>query len=249
MTTVKADVLYQWPKADDIESIYPRCVVIHKLYQLAGRELKTIDVAFPSKQEGFDKELKARLKNLPQVHTQEKIYSSTTQIVNYLLKNCTTKKCIGYLEKMNSAYNLPLTQWANEVFINSLVYSRWKIEDNYQLFIRSVDWGAPFDEVKTKTDELRQGVLLYLSRFAINEYTQVEFNDYLKKQLWSLERIIAKNRYFDQMFLSITDLYIYMVIQGYMSDHLKESFALKRDFPELNRWYTDLSKELSSLTP
>ncbi len=247
MSDAEADILYQWPKCSDAESIYPRCVVIHKLYLLADRELRTVDVAFPSKQQDFDKELKPRLKNLPQVHTQEKIYSSTTQIVNYLLKNCTTTKCIRYLEKMNSAYNVPLSQWANEVFLNSLIYSRWKIEDNYQSFIRTVDWGKPFEEVKDSTNELRSGVLTYLSRFAVNEFCEVEFQEYLKLQLWSLERIISDNKYFDQMFLTVTDLYIYMVIQGFMSDSLKESLKLKEDFPELNRWYNDLTKELNSI--
>lgn len=243
MATSKIDTLYQWPKADGIESIYPRCVVIHKLYGLADRKLTTIDVAFPSKQEGFEKELKARLKNLPQVHTQEKIYSSTNQIINYLLKNSKGKQGIRYLEKMNSAHNIPLSQWANEVFINSLVYSRWKIENNYQSFIRSVDWGSPFEKIEDKVGELRAGVLTYLSRFAINEFSQAEFHDYLKIQFWSLERIIDDNKYFDQMFLTVTDLYVYMVIQGYMSDHLIESSSLKNDYPELNRWYNNLTNE------
>ncbi len=247
MTNDETDILYQWPKSIDAESIYPRCVVIHKLYLLADRDLRTVDVSFPSKQQNFDKELKARLKNLPQVHTQEKVYDSTSQIVNYLLKNCTTKKCIKYLEKLNSAYNVPLSQWANEVFLNSLIYSRWKIEDNYQVFIRSVDWGKPFEEVQESANELRSGALTYLSRFPINEFREVEFQEYLKVQFWSLERIIADNKYFDQMFLTVTDLYVYMVIQGFMSDTLKESIKLKKDYPELNRWYEDLTKELASI--
>lgn len=235
---MKTPTLYQWPPALGTESIYPRCVVFRRICNIAQQPLEIVDVSLPTAGPEFSKELSDRLIGLPVLEVNGERYTNSHQILEFLIAGDPSREIKAKLLKMGAAHSFIIQQWANESFINSLVYARWKREANFQRFIKNVRWARPSEQLKEEITLLRQEIIKYLKRSPIGRLSEEQFNTLLKNQLWSLEHVLSAHDFMEPMipYPTLTDLNVFMVVQGLLSPDLDESQWIKETYPHVYRW-------------
>lgn len=234
------NTFYQWPPCTNCESLFPRAVLIQRICNLANLQMKVISAPLPKFDDQFRPELEKRLKALPYLDMDGQKYRSSRQIWDHLLSTIKDPKIKLRLTRSDSIYSYITQQWCNESFINSLVFARWKKEENYQRFIKSIDFGP--HATPESIDLLRKYVLKYLSRTPIGELTDEAFQNMLTHQFSSLATIIEEQSYFERFAKhpTLTDLYVFMVVQGFLSKDIEESAWIEQTYPALIRWYRDM---------
>ena len=240
----QATTLYQWPPALGTESIYPRCVVFQRICNIAHQPVKVVNVKLPRAGENFTRELMERLIGLPILKVGEERYSTSHQIVNFLLHNPPAKETKSKLTRLASAYSYITQQWANESFINTLVHARWKQEENFQRFVRNVQWGDELANMHDEVASLRQEILKYLRRTPIGSFDDAEFEAMFKGQFWALEHILGSQTFFEPMVKhpTLTDLYVFMSVQGLLSPDLAQSEWIQAECPNVMRWFHEVDQ-------
>ena len=133
---------YQWPPCRNCESVLPRAVLIQRICNIANFKINVVNVSLPSPGDDFKEQLENRLIGLPYLELEGDHYRSSRKIRDYFISHITDSKIKMRLNRNDSIYSFITRQWCNESFINSLIYSRWKKEENYQRFITGVDFGA-----------------------------------------------------------------------------------------------------------
>ncbi len=243
--------LYQWPSTSTIESIYPRAVLFKRICNLAGQKIKIMNVTLPKPGEKFQAELQSRLIHLPVLEVGDAKFTTSKQIIDYFLNNPPSLTLKQRLVRLDSVYGHITKQWANECFLNTLLYARWKSDANYPSFIRSVNWGSDPNLIKDHLDVLRDMVLKYLDRTVTGGLNLKEYDELLKNQLWSLDAILSSEKFFEPLanHPTLTDLYVFMVVQGFMDDNLVESKWIKERYKNLVRWYAELDRLTCNLSP
>lgn len=236
--------LYQWPPALDTESIYPRCVVFQRICNIAHQEIKVINVKLPRLGNNFSSELRSRLAGLPVLESSGKKFFTSTEIIHHLIHNDPSRESKPKLMRLSSAYSFITLQWANESFLHSIVYARWMREENFRRFVKNVRWGEPYEEVKEQVDLLREEILKFLKRNPIGEMPETAYLELLKKQLWSVDHILSTQDFMEPLipYPTISDLNVFMVIQGLLSPDLEESELIKKDYTNIVRWFKEVDK-------
>lgn len=237
---MSVNTFYQWPPCKNCESVFPRAVLIQRICNLANLEMNVVNMPLPAGGSDFHAKLENRLRTLPYLEMDGQKFRSSTQIWNYLLINQVDKKGKHRLNRSDSIYSYITQQWCNDSFINSLVYARWMKEENYQRFITNVDFGPEANPELNLI--LRKFVLKYLSRTTIGEYSLEAYKELITKQFSSLATIIEEQAYFETFAKhpTLTDLYVFMVVQGFLSPDLEESEWIEKTFPALIRWYKNM---------
>lgn len=232
-------VLYQWPPAQGTESIYPRCVVFQRICNIAHQEIKVVNVKLPKADEKFSAKLKSRLIGLPILEANGKKLLNSTDIINHLIHSDPSRESKAKLLKLASAHSFITLQWANESFIHSLVYARWMREENFRRFVQNVKWGEPYSDVEIQVDQLRQEILRYLKHNPIGEMNETSYLGQLQRQLWSLNHILAAQDFLEPLipYPSLSDLNVFMVVQGLLSPDLEESKIIQNDYPHILKWF------------
>lgn len=239
---------YQWPPCNGCESIFPRAVLIRRICNLAKVELSVKNVYLPKAGPEFQAQLENRLVGVPYLEMNGEKLRNSRQIWEYLLSEEASTKLRHRLTHRDSTHSYILQQWANESFINSLVYARWKKEENFQRLMQGTDFG-PHATAET-IGFLRKMVLKYLSRSALGDLTPDEYQQLIVQQFSSLETIIEGNTYFETFAKhpTLTDLTVYMIVQGFLSPDMEESRWILDTYPNLVRWYR-LVDEMSGKNP
>lgn len=237
-------ILYQWPPALGTESIFPRCVVINRICNVANQSIKIVNMGLPKEDENYLRELQLRLTGMPVLIHKERRLNSTAEIVEFLIQNEPAREAKSKLSKLTSAHSFIIQQWSNDCFLHSLVYARWFREENYQRFILNVRWPDHRAPESNAVTTLRQQVLAFLHRSGLGGMKEVSYMDLLKKQLWSIENILASQEFIDPLvsFPTMTDLNIFMVIQGLLSPDLEESQLIRTNFPSIIKWYESVDR-------
>ena len=119
-------VLYQWPGTNYIESIYPRCVIFHRLFNLLNFEftIKNLDLA-QFDNDVYNSKINNVLKLFPILRYQNQQYTTTNEIISFLLSHFENTETIHDVKKYGMAYNVIVSEWANQVFLYTLLYARW----------------------------------------------------------------------------------------------------------------------------
>lgn len=238
--------LIQWPGATGVESVYPRCVIFHRLFNLLGVDYTPFNVTLPFVDKKSSEKLQRQLVDLPVLIDKGVAYKNTDEIVRHILG-----KFEDDIEKQDSAkkvlkaQNVITYQWANEVFLNTLLYARWLRPCNFKPFIKNVEWGnADPNFFRDSIADLRTKVDAYMSRFLISKLSEGEYLKLLTKQLNALELIFKEQELILPGTDRITqsDLAIFMVIQGLLSDDLGERQVLLENYPNILRWAVDVDK-------
>lgn len=228
---------YQWPPCHNCESLLPRAVLIHRICNMAYVKLDVMNVPLPADGEDFEKQLKNRMLALPNLEMDGQKFKSSRQIWDHLIETHAEPRIRQRLMRADSVYTYMIQQWCNESFINSLIYARWKKEENYQRFIAGVNLGphASADGISS----LRQHTLSYLKRTPIGDVDSEGFTKILRLQLGSLAKLIEGREYFEEFgkYPSLTDLSVFMIIQGLLSPDLEEYALIAEQYPELVDWY------------
>lgn len=233
-------VFYQWPPGRGCESIFPRAVLIQRICNLVNRDIEVVNVPLPKPGTDFPHELLKRLKQIPFLEIDGARYRSSMQIWDHLIKTVDETKRKLRLTRADSIYSSITQEWCNETFINSLVYARWVKEENYQRFISGVDFGPHATPESLKI--LRTFILRYLSRTFTGNLSPEAFKELLVRQFSALSSIIEEQTYFERFAKhpTLTDLYVHMVVQGFLSSDLEESKWIEDTYPKLIRWYSDM---------
>ncbi len=207
---------------------------------LAGVELKVINVHLPKTGDDFKTQLESRLTGLPYLEIEEEKYRSSRQIWDHLLSTIKDKNILQRLIRTDSAYSFITQQWANDTFINSLVYARWKKEDNFKRFITGVDFGPHADA--ESINNLRKLILKYLNRTSVGDLSTDSYQKLITQQFSSLASVIEGQSYFEAFAKhpTFTDLNVFMVVQGFMSRDLEESTWIESTYPALFNWYRNM---------
>lgn len=231
------NTFYQWPPCTNCESVLPRAVLIHRICNLAKIEMKVVNVHLPEPGESFQSKLEQRLVGLPYLEIDGEKFRSSRQIRDHILSKITDPDTRNRLVKTDSIYSFITQQWCNESFINSLVYARWKREENYQRFIRGVDFGPHATEESLAV--LRKYILKYLSRSPVGEVDEAGYKKIIIQQFSALSKVTEEQTYFEAFAKhpTFTDLNVFMVVQGYLSPDLEESQWIETTYPSLMRWY------------
>lgn len=231
---------YQWPPCRNCESVLPRAVLIQRICNIANFKINVVNVSLPSPGDDFKEQLENRLIGLPYLELEGDHYRSSRKIRDYFISHITDSKIKMRLNRNDSIYSFITRQWCNESFINSLIYSRWKKEENYQRFITGVDFGAHV--TPEMSAQLRKFILKYLKRSPMGDMQPDDHQTLITQQLSSLAAIVEEQPYFEAFakYPTFTDLYVFMVVQGFMSPDLEESVWIQNTYPSLNRWYRNM---------
>lgn len=237
-------VIYQWPPAQRTESIFPRSVVLHRICHVACYSPTIVNVGLPKADGNFSKELNARLAHLPLLEVNGTRINTSRQIIEFFVNNEKSKEIKQRLVRLDHDYSHITQQWANESFINSLVYSRWNREENFKRFSSHIQWGESYEATKDRVDLLRKEVLKYLNRTPMGGIDEDRFLEMIRNQLWSLDRILSTQEFMEPLahFPTMTDLYIFMVVQGFLSPALEESTWIPHNYGHLYRWYLQVNE-------
>ncbi|MEE3079420.1 MAG: hypothetical protein VX341_08810 [Bdellovibrionota bacterium] len=243
--------LYQWPEAKGVDSIYPRCVIFHRLFNLLGIKYSTYNVSLPFVSKDSSERLTQQLIDLPILKDDGILYKNSEDIISHIMNKVSDdpsklKKATRLLRAKNYIYY----QWANEVFLNTLLYSRWLRDCNFRNFMRHVNWGsASRTYFADSVNELKGKVESYMSRFAISKLSDSEYLELLHTQLKCLEDIFSVQKYIlnDEAEISRSDLAIFMVIQGLLSRDLEESEIIIKTYPNIIRWAGDIDEKSSGI--
>ncbi len=242
------NTFYQWPPCKNCESIFPRAVLIKRICNLANLEVKVVNTPLPKPGPDFQATLENRLMGLPYLEMDGEKFKSSRQIWDHLLRSIKDNKVKHRLIRSDSIYSFITQQWSNECFINSLVYARWKKEENFQKFIVNVDFGSHTNPESIAL--LRKYILKYLSRTTIGELPTEAYQKLIGQQFSSLARVIEEQEFFEMFakYPTLTDLYVFMVVQGFMSPDLEESKWIEETYPALMRWYRNM-ETLTQVNP
>lgn len=238
----KKPILYQWPPAKGTESIFPRCVMIHRLFHQLNFSYESKNVGLPSLESEYDDALKRLLVELPLLQSGDVFFKSTIGIIKAVCSwsEVTPRQkqlAESYLEMINEIF----FEWANSDFLNSLVYLRWMKESNYQRFIRTVHWGVENtedEEFQYTLEETRDKVRAYLKGFPIGFLNERDMNIILKEQLENLQDEIENKMYLseDETNPNLNDLAAFMVVQGLLAPCMEERLLIIEEYPEIMRW-------------
>lgn len=242
-------ILYQWPPALGTESIFPRCVVFQRICNIAHQEVKVVNMKLPRMGENFAKELQERLLGLPVMKVGDVRYDTSQQILQYLLHHPPAKLTKAKLTRLSSPLSYITQQWGNESFINTLVYARWIEEENFQRFIRGVKWGEELSNLEQEITILRQEITRYLKRTPNGSINSEQFESLLKSQFWALEYILSSQKFIEPLvqYPTMTDLYIFMTVQGLISPDISHASWIRQECPNVIRWFTEVD-ELTGLS-
>lgn len=231
---------YQWPPCRNCESVFPRAVLIQRICNLAGLELNVINVHLPKPGEELKSQLENRLVALPYLEMDGENFKSSRKIWDHLLLKIKVPDIRNRLIRTDSVYSFITQQWCNESFINSLVYARWKREENFKRFITGVEFGQY--ATPESIDLLRKAILKYLSRTPIGDYNDEAYHKMLIHQFSSLAKVIDEQQYFETFAKhpTFTDLNVFMVVQGFLSPDLQESVWIENTYPSLMKWYRNM---------
>ena len=187
-------ILFQWPGTDSIESIYPRCVVFHRLFNILNFEFTVRDLDLAQfDNENYNSKIKDVLKLFPILKYKGQKYSTTNEIISFLLGHFENTKIIDDIKKYGMAYNVIVSEWANQVFLYSLLYARWIREKNYRNFIQSVNWGTVPSSRQSFEDRqnlLRELVVKHIKTTPTGVLKYDDFYTTLISQLISLEKLL-----------------------------------------------------------
>jgi hypothetical protein len=241
--------IYQWPPAKGTESIFPRCVIFQRICNIAGPPVAIANMRLPEAGENFVDELQTHLRGLPILEVNGERLRTSAQILNFLIENGGSQEIKAKLSKMSSVYSRITQQWANESFINSLIWVRWKDEENFQKFYPTVSWGEDLAAVEPRIVLLRAEILKFLKRSPIGGLSDEQFSDLFKSQLWSLENILQAQEYFEPFINhpTLTDLYVFMNIQGLLCTDFPQSDWMRKNCPSLMKWYHLVDERTSKI--
>lgn len=235
-------ILYQWQPAKGTESIFPRCVIIHRLFHQLNIPYEYRNVGLPSLESEFDDALKKLLVSLPVLENKGTYYKSTLEIIQAICNwdDITSRQkqmAETHLETMEDVF----FEWANSDFLNTLVYLRWKKEKNYQRFIKTVQWGnVEFSDpnFKNTLEETREKVMVYLRSFPVGFLNDRDMKVILKEHLDNLESEIENKMYLseNEKEPNLNDLAAFMVVQGLLAPCMEERELIITDYPEITRW-------------
>ncbi len=232
--------LYQWPGATGTESIYPRCVVFHRIFNLIDMEFSVKNVGLPMMEMDETIKIRKMLKQLPILEVGSTYLKSSTEILEHLTDSFyLDSKRTKLLEKYTQAYDYVLYEWSNQIFVLSLLYARWIRDVNYKKFINSVEWGNIEPKYLNESkSELRKYVINYLKKFEIGSLDEDKYLSLLRKQLDALEAIFTKNMFAipELNHLTIADLGLFMVIQGLLAKTMQEREIIIKDYPATYNW-------------
>lgn len=194
----------------------------------------------PPPGENFQKLLENRVVALPYLEIGERKFKTSREIWDYFIETA-EPRIKQRLLKSDSVLTYLIQQWCNESFINSLVYARWKKEENFKRFIAGVDFGPHTSQ--ESINALRKSTMKYLKRTPIGDLDEAGFKKILTLQLTSLSKLIEDKTYFEDFAKhpTLTDLNVFMIIQGFLSPDLEESELIGKSYPELVRWYKDVN--------
>ena len=234
------NTFYQWPPCRNCESVFPRAVLIHRICNLASLDVKIVNVALPKPGDDFKPQLEKLLLSLPYLEMDGEKFRSSRQIWDHLLAKIQNQDVRNRLIRTDSIYSFITQQWCNESFINSLVYARWKREENFQRFITGVDFGP--HTTPEAIDTLRKFILKYLSRSPIGDFTDEAYKKMIIHQFSALATVVEDQQYFESFAKhpTFTDLNVFMVVQGFLSPDLEESRWIEETYPALMRWYRNM---------
>ncbi len=236
-------ILYQWPGGTGTESIFPRSVAFQRICNLARIDAEVMTVTIPEPGEHFLPKLRQRLASVPLMEVGEERFTDSNQIIRYLL-SVADAEGLSNLRRLDVSTSLIIQEWANLVFINSLVYARWAREWNFQRFTHHVEWGkVPDQDASLRT--LRTMIQDYLKRKLFDFPSEAAFEQHLRQQFISLEIKLMGQDYFEPFATgpTLTDLYVFMVVQGFYSSDLEESEWIKRDFPYIQKWFQRVDEQ------
>lgn len=231
---------YQWPPCNNCESLLPRAVLIHRICNMAYIDLQINNLALPAPGENFQKLLDKSVIALPYLEVDDRKYKTSREIWDYFVETA-EPRIKQRLQKSDTFLTFLIQQWCNESFINSLIYARWKNEGNFQRFIKGIDFGTHANP--ESIDALRKITMRYLKKTPIGELTDTGFRKILSQQLMSLSKLIEDKTYFEDFakYPTLTDLHVFMIIQGFLSPDLEESEYIEKNFPDLVRWYKEVN--------
>lgn len=234
--------LYQWPPGTGTESIFPRCVVFQRICNLAGINAQIHSVTIPEPGPDFEQKLRQRLINIPLMEVGETRLTDSREIIDFLL-TVADFEGLNNLRRLDVGNSLITQEWANLVFINSLVYSRWAREENCRRFTSHVSWGK-VQGLPESLPKLRELLLNYLTRTLFTFTSEGDFEKHLADQMLSLEIKLMGQKYFEPLAEAptLTDLYIFMVVQGFYSDDLEESVWIKNNYPNVKAWFDRIDR-------
>ena len=239
-------IIYQWPEAKGVDSIYPRCVIFHRLFNILDIEYTTFNVSLPFTEKDFSEKLSRQLVDLPLLKDNGILYKNSEDIISHILhKVSDDPEKLKSATRLLRAKNYIYYQWANEIFLNTLLYSRWLRDCNFRNFMRNVNWGsASRSYFADSINELKDKVALYMSKFSISKLSEREYLELLHTQLKCLEDIFSHQKYIlsDETEISRSDLAMFMVIQGLLSKDLKESSMIVEEYPNIIRWAKDIDE-------
>ena len=240
--------LYQWPPGTGTESIFPRCVVFQRICNLAGINAQIHSVTVPEPGDDFDQKLRQRLINIPLMEVNGVRYTDSREIIEFLL-TVADFEGLNNLRRLDVGYSLITQEWANLVFINSLVYSRWAREENFLRFTSHVNWGK-LQGLHLSLTKLRAILLSYLERTLFTFSSEGDFEKHLADQMLSLEIKLMGQKYFEPLAdaPTLTDLYMFMVVQGFYSDDLEESVWIRNNYPNVSAWYKRVDRATQKRT-
>ncbi len=239
--------LYQWPEAKGVDSIYPRCVIFHRMFNLLNIEYTPFNVTLPFTDQKPAEKLGQQLLDIPILRDDGVLYKTSEEIISHILNRIgDDPEKIKNATRLVRAKNYIYYQWANETFLNTLLYSRWLREENFRNFIRNVNWGnASKSYFSQSIIELKKKVEDYMSKFPIAKLNQREYLHLLHSQLKCLEEIFTNQQYIltGSISISRSDLAIFMVIQGLLSKDLEESEMIAETYPNILRWARDIDEK------
>lgn len=237
--------LVQWPGTDLSLSIFPRCNLFQYILQLGGVDYEIENVQLPTPGDNFKLELMDKLLNTPVLYIDDKAYTDSTIILDALLKEVIAPDKVKNLKNLVSASGLILEQWGNNVFLNSLVYSRWVKVQNFEKFTAQIKWDEPVPQQVVNTVRLQ--IIRYLKKELLTNLDEKGFDQYVKKQFWSLQFFLEDYYYFSKQdaYPDLSDLYIFMVVDGFFNGELEESEDLMHSYPQIYKWYLRMLKYIA----
>ncbi len=240
---------YQWPACRNCESVLPRAVLIQRICNIADFKINVVNVPLPLDGDDFKEQLENRLIGLPYLELGGEHFKSSRKIWDYVIAQITDSKVKMRLNRTDSIYSFITRQWCNESFINSLIYARWKNEENYQRFISGVDFGSHV--TPQMTDQLRKFILKYLKRTSVGDMQPDDYKTLLTQQFSSLAAIVEEQTFFEAFakYPTFTDLYVFMVVQGFLSPDLEESRWIADTYPSIMRWYKTMDSYTGKTPP
>ena len=120
-----------------------------------------------------------------------------------------------------------------------------KRKKNYRNFIQSVNWGTVPSSRQSFEDRqnlLRELVVKHIKTTPTGVLKYDDFYTTLISQLISLEKLLQHQDYMvlHSDHLTISDLVVFMVVQGLLDENLEESSIIKNDFPSIMKWYSKI---------